>query len=73
MTHRRHLPDDPGALLRYRCPADLGDDPGRHLAFDLRLPVLMQALRKLPTRCTCGGELVHWMADRPPYPARADG
>ena len=35
MTHLRPLPDDPGALLRYRCPADTGDDPGRHLVGEL--------------------------------------
>jgi hypothetical protein len=73
-AHLRPLPSDPGALVRYRCPEDDGTAPARHLAFDARLPVLVQAFRHLPTRCICGAGLHHWMAERPaPWPAQTDG
>jgi len=69
-AHLRPLPADPGTLVRYRCPKDGGSDPARHLAFDVRLPVLVQAFQRLPTRCICGAGLHHWVADRP---AQTDG
>lgn len=62
-AHLRPIPTDPGELLRYRCIADVDPEtPGDHLAFDVRLPLAVGALRRLPVRCVCGAKLVHWAA-----------
>ena len=73
-AHLRPIPTEPGALLRYRCPADAGGDDVSHLAFDVRLPVLAKALRRLPTRCICGAWLHHWMdGHSETWPSQTDG
>jgi hypothetical protein len=46
--------------MKIRCPADAPDDPGAHLALDVRLPLTiggtLTALSRL--RCPCGKGLV---------------
>jgi hypothetical protein len=46
--------------MKIRCPADAPDDPGAHLALDVRLPLCitgtLTALSLL--RCPCGKDLV---------------
>lgn len=45
--------------MKIRCPADAFDDPGAHLAVDVRLPLCMSGtLPLLRLRCPCGRGLV---------------